>query len=690
VAKDTIVKECPEPPSRTKLKKKKLAPKEAPLVTSALNVPPPKKLKKKRKPVVVQAPLASGPPPEVKRLEKQLRQISTLQASVSAGLTLSAEEVTKLAKRSQVEAALSDLHAKLVAISVDSPEATANATQSTDACRAPGLTSPEQKEGRKETNEGRKERRKVLKKRKADAVTQPVVEEMKRQRNVDGKAVVPVISDGDFRKKHEIIVTGTCPAAFQTFDAAEGQLGESITAALCSQGYTAPTPIQAMAWPLALRGQDMIGVAKTGSGKTCGFLLPILVRLRQRGPSTPPGWNEPALPSVLVLAPTRELAQQIAGEAEKFAVVALAKVATLYGGVPKRDQMFELEAGPDIVIATPGRLMDFSKGVPERGLSAKVALNKVTYLVLDEADRMLDMGFERDIRTIVAQCPESGRPEQSGAAVCSATARQTLFFTATWPKEVQRTAASMTSNAVQLCIGQGAGGDKLTANKNVTQTVKVVDERSKLEELKEVLLKELGPGETAFVFAKTRHTCDYLEQQLWDEKEELSIGTWCRAIHSHKVQWERDASLATFRNMTVGTDNGRRAVLVATDVAARGLDIPGVALVVVYDFGGGNLGEDSGVESYVHRIGRTGRAEKTGRAITFFTKADKGATKLISLLKDANQKVSDELRSLADRDSGRRGGGSSSGKGGKAGGKGGKGKGNGKGGKGKGGKGRRY
>jgi len=214
----------------------------------------------------------------------------------------------------------------------------------------------------------------------------------------------------------------------------------------------------------------------------------------------------------------------------------------------------------------------------------------------------------------------------------------------------------------------------------VTQKVMVVDEKQKLTHLKDILQKELGPGDTAFVFAKTRHTCDYLEQKLWDEKEDLMIGTWCRAIHSHKEQWVRDESLNTFRTITAGKDNGRKGILVATDVAARGLDIPGVALVVVYDFGGGNLGENSGVESYVHRIGRTGRAGKIGKAFTFFTEHDTGAAKLVELLDDAQQRVPQELRDLAEK-SRQRGGGKGwhAGKGGKgvkghkgAGGKGGK------------------
>jgi ATP-dependent RNA helicase DDX5/DBP2 len=331
----------------------------------------------------------------------------------------------------------------------------------------------------------------------------------------------------------------------------------------------------------------MVAVAKTGSGKTCGFLLPALARLRQsQSAFFRPKKGEPAQPKVLVLAPTRELAQQIAGEAEKFAAVANSRVVALYGGVPKGDQVRELAQGAELVISTPGRLLDFSAGRPEKGQGPSVSMKSVAYLVLDEADRMLDMGFEPDIRKIIGECPKCGHPEDHLGPGLSASSRQTLFFTATWPRAVQRTAASLVSQgAVQIRIGQGAGGDKLTANTDVVQVVTVIDEKQKLTQLKELLEKELGPGESAFVFAKTRHTCDYLEKMLWDEKEDLSIGTWCRAIHSHREQWERDGSLETFRSITLGRDNGRRGILVATDVAARGLDIPGVAMVVVFDFG---------------------------------------------------------------------------------------------------------
>jgi len=634
---------------------------------------------------------------KLRRLQKQLRLIVALEAKVVKGFMPSPDQRAKLARRAAMEAEVASLSADThrpdgpampVANVQDAPHKTSipkkkkkkvavkHETHTTpleddpvvdqsvvavtklsqvvddvvDAASSTELSEPKLL-GAKKKPVKRKKREEAIS--TADHSTPGA----KKQKLSDGSAVPPSLGAAAFHKAHEIVVDGLCPPPLETFHAAEAGLGTELVSALRLQGYTAPTPIQAQSWPIALQGQDMVAVAKTGSGKTCGFLMPVLARLRERARPLPkPGC--PAIPSVLVLAPTRELCQQIAGEAEKFSVAANTKVASLYGGVPKGDQIRQLKLGADIVIATPGRLLDFCTGDLGKGLSPLVSLERVTYLVLDEADRMLDMGFEPDIRKIAGQCAKPGRPEQGGAAFgnASGTARQTLFFTATWPTAVQRTAASLTCQAaVQVRIGQGAGGDELTANANVKQVVSVVEEKQKLSLLKGIIDKELGPGETAFIFAKCRHTCDFLEQKLWDEKEDLSIGTWCRAIHSKRTQWERDASLATFRSLTMGKDNGRRGILVATDVAARGLDIPGVALVVCYDFGGGGLGQDSDVESYVHRIGRTGRAGLTGKAFTFFTEYDKGSPKFVELLEGANQKVPDMLRTLAEKEANRRG-----------------------------------
>mmetsp|Transcript_20623 Transcript_20623/g.37119 ORF Transcript_20623/g.37119 Transcript_20623/m.37119 type:complete len:429 (+) Transcript_20623:671-1957(+) len=414
-------------------------------------------------------------------------------------------------------------------------------------------------------------------------------------------------------------------------------MGAAFTSKLVEQGYTAPTPIQAQAWPIAMQGSDMVAVAETGSGKTCGFLLPVLVRISSRGSTCPVPkkidkyFSEPSWPSALVLAPTRELAQQIAGEAEKFCKVAKARVVCIYGGVPKGDHVRELKQGVDVLIATPGRLVDFATPKKEQEFKVCVSLSKVTYFVLDEADRMLDMGFEPDIRKIVDMCPKPG----DGS-------RQTLFFTATWPKSVQHVATALTkADAIEIRIGQSAG-NKLTANKNVKQIVQVLEYNKKLPRLIKVLKEELKAGDTTIVFAATKGGCDYLERNIQREIPDL----WVSSIHGNKDQVERDKSLGIFRKLTAGKED-KRGVLVATDVAARGLDIPGVPLVIVYDFcdGRGNSGE----ESYVHRIGRTGRGGLKGKAFTFFSPGEAGAAELVQLLTVAGQEVPKELEKLVQQ-----------------------------------------
>mmetsp|Transcript_9156 Transcript_9156/g.23946 ORF Transcript_9156/g.23946 Transcript_9156/m.23946 type:complete len:648 (+) Transcript_9156:143-2086(+) len=459
----------------------------------------------------------------------------------------------------------------------------------------------------------------------------------------------------DFRKTHEIVVSGACPAPLESFDAVESEFGKPLAQRLRAQGYTAPTPIQAQAWPLALQGQDVVGIAKAGTGKTCAFLLPAFARLQHRAPRHPPERDEPARPRVLVIVPTRELAQQIAGEAAKFADISCTKVATLYGGVPKLGQVRELKDGPDLVIATPGRLIDFSEGNLAFDRRPLVSFEAVTYLVLDEADRMLDMGFGPDVRKVIGQCPPTGRPQEGGGASGpdAGSKRQTLFFTATWPEAVQKTAMEFTSkDATRVRVGQGGVGVKLMANSDVSQNVFVIPQKDKFIRLLHVLHTELLPAETAIVFVKTKRTCDSLEARLYDPREKLKVGTWCRGIHSGKEQAARDRIMAAFRAITTGAERGksegRRAILVATDVAARGLDIPGVALVVVYDFSGGSATASIGAETYVHRIGRTARAGKSGKSFAFFTPKDvAGAGDFVHLLKRAGQAVPSELRALA-------------------------------------------
>ncbi|KAG5056411.1 hypothetical protein JHK86_011407 [Glycine max] len=365
-------------------------------------------------------------------------------------------------------------------------------------------------------------------------------------------------------------------------------------------GFSAPTPIQAQSWPIALQGRDIVAIAKTGSGKTLGYLVPAFIHLKRSGNNSKMG------PTALVLSPTRELATQIQDEAVKFGKSSRISCACLYGGAPKGPQLRDIDRGADIVVATPGRLNDILE-------MRRISLNQVSYLVLDEADRMLDMGFEPQIRKIVNEVPNR---------------RQTLMFTATWPKEVRKIAADLLVKPVQVNIGNV---DELVANKSITQHVEVLPPMEKQRRL-EHILRSQDSGSKIIIFCSTKKMCDQLARNLTRQ-----FGA--AAIHGDKSQAERDHVLNQFRT-------GRSPVLVATDVAARGLDIKDIRVVVNYDF-------PTGVEDYVHRIGRTGRAGATGLAYTFFGDHDaKYASDLIKVLEGANQKVPPELRDMSSRSGG--------------------------------------
>ncbi|KAK9113717.1 hypothetical protein Syun_020514 [Stephania yunnanensis] len=365
-------------------------------------------------------------------------------------------------------------------------------------------------------------------------------------------------------------------------------------------GFSAPTPIQAQAWPIALQSRDLVAIAKTGSGKTLGYLIPGFIHLKRCR-------NNPQLgPTVLVLSPTRELATQIQDEAVKFSRSSRISCTCLYGGAPKGPQLRDIERGTDIVVATPGRLNDILE-------MRKISLRQVSYLVLDEADRMLDMGFEPQIRKIVKEVPPR---------------RQTLMFTATWPKEVRKIAADLLVHPVQVNIGSI---DELVANKAITQYVEVVAPMEKNRRLEQILRSQ-EPGSKVIIFCSTKKMCDQLARTM-----PRHFGA--AAIHGDKSQGERDYVLNQFRT-------GRSPILVATDVAARGLDIKDIRVVINYDF-------PTGIEDYVHRIGRTGRAGATGLAHTFFSEQDaKFAGDLIKVLEGANQRVPPQIRDLASRGGG--------------------------------------
>ncbi|CAA2946273.1 DEAD-box ATP-dependent RNA helicase 40 [Olea europaea subsp. europaea] len=396
---------------------------------------------------------------------------------------------------------------------------------------------------------------------------------------------IPLSAAEVYCQQHEVTATGdNVPAPFMTFEATG--FPPEILHEIHFAGFSAPTPIQAQTWPIALLNRDIVAIAKTGSGKTLGYLIPAFIHLRRRQNNPLNG------PTVLVLAPTRELATQIQDEAMKFGRSSRVSCTCLYGGAPKGPQLKELDRGVDVVVATPGRLNDILE-------MKRIDFRQVSLLVLDEADRMLDMGFEPQIRKIVNEIPPR---------------RQTLMYTATWPKEVRKIASDLLVNPVQVNIGSV---DELAANKSITQ------KQRRLEQI----LRSQERGSKAIIFCSTKKLCDQVARSLG-----RNFGA--AAIHGDKNQGERDWVLNQFRT-------GKSPVLVATDVASRGLDIRDIRVVINYDF-------PSGIEDYVHRIGRTGRAGATGIAYTFFSEQDwKYAADLVKVLEGANQPVPPEVREIA-------------------------------------------
>ncbi|CAD5231202.1 unnamed protein product [Bursaphelenchus xylophilus] len=363
------------------------------------------------------------------------------------------------------------------------------------------------------------------------------------------------------------------------------------------QHYQTPTVIQSISWPVAMSGRDIVSIAKTGSGKTLGFLLPAIMhilRQERRGPRGGPG--------ALVMLPTRELAQQVEEVARVYCPIMGLEATCLFGGAPKGGQQNDLRRGVDIVIATPGRLLDFLE-------SGVTNMNRCTFLVLDEADRMLDMGFEPQIRKIVGQI----RPD-----------RQTLMFSATWPKEVRSLASDFQTQPVFLNVGSL----ELSANHNITQYVEVIHEHAKPRRLFEVLTRIAQEEQNkTLIFVQTKRKADELTSAMRRD------GWPALCIHGDKSQGERDWVMNEFKS-------GSAPILLATDVASRGLDVSDIKFVINYDY-------PNNSEDYVHRIGRTGRRDNTGTAYTFFTMNDAAkARDLIKVLEEASQVVPDDLRNL--------------------------------------------
>ncbi|KAJ8955957.1 hypothetical protein NQ314_006806 [Rhamnusium bicolor] len=351
-----------------------------------------------------------------------------------------------------------------------------------------------------------------------------------------------------YREVNDIIVRGD-DVPYPNFCFEEGSFPDYVMQILLKQGFNEPTAIQSQGWPVVLSGRDLVGIAQTGSGKTLAYMLPATVHINnQQRPQRGEG------PIALILAPTRELAQQIQKVAHDFGTTTMIRNTCIFGGSPKGPQARDLERGVEIVIATPGRLIDFL----EKGTTN---LQRCTYLVLDEADRMLDMGFEPQIRKIIQQI----RPD-----------RQVLMWSATWPKQVQALAEEFLVNYVQK-------------------------QKKKVDDITKVIKRD---------------------------------GFSAICIHGDKSQPERDYVLSEFRN-------GKFSILVATDVAARGLDVEDVKYVINYDY-------PNSSEDYVHRIGRTGRCQQAGTAYAFFTSNNQRQAKdLIAVLEEAGQNVSAQLQELA-------------------------------------------
>ncbi len=339
-------------------------------------------------------------------------------------------------------------------------------------------------------------------------------------------------------------------------------LSAPLLKALAAAQYTIPTPIQAQAIPHVLAGRDLLGIAQTGTGKTAAFALPILQRLA--ADTRKPERNTCR---ALVLSPTRELASQIAESFKTYGQHLGFGVATVFGGVSIRPQIDRLMRGVDVLVATPGRLIDH---LQQRTLR----LDKVEIFVLDEADQMLDMGFIHAIRRIVPLLPK---------------ARQSLFFSATMPKEIGALAADLLRNPVEVSVTP-----KATTAERINQSVIFVETARKRLVLSDLIRRE--GMERALVFTRTKHGADKVVRHLGED------GIAAIAIHGNKSQSQRERALASFKN-------GSTKILVATDIAARGIDVEAVSHVINFDLP--NISE-----SYVHRIGRTARAGADGRAIS--------------------------------------------------------------------------
>lgn len=399
-----------------------------------------------------------------------------------------------------------------------------------------------------------------------------------------------------FREDYNITLKGgKIPNPIRSWK--EAGFHQDIMEIINKVGYKSPTPIQRQAIPIGLQNRDIIGVAETGSGKTLAFLIPLLTWI-QSLPKSERMEDADQGPYAIILAPTRELAQQIEEETNKFGIPLGITSVVVVGGLSREEQGFKLRLGCEIVIATPGRLIDVLD-------NRYLVLNRCTYVVLDEADRMIDMGFEPDVQKILEYMPVSNvKPDTDAAEDASVLLanyntkkkyRQTVMFTATMPPAVERLARSYLRRPAIVYIGSiGKPVDR------TEQIVYMIGENEKRRKLTETLQRNVEPP--IIIFVNQKKGADVLAKGL--EK----LGFNACTLHGGKGQEQRDFALASLKN-------GSKDILVATDVAGRGIDIKDVSVVINYDMA-------KSIEDYTHRIGRTGRAGKTGKAISFVTKED--------------------------------------------------------------------
>lgn len=524
------------------------------------------------------------------------------------------------------------LEAKKLGISYDELKERKNKKSSSSPSSSPTKSKKREAESLESTEHVQEKKR--MRAYSGDGDLDGAANQRRRTRSMDAeeeKALQKQISPEAWRNEHSITIKnhGNGPesqvdtAPFMEFS--DAPFCNNIQKIFKQVGFDKPTHIQSQAWPIAIKGKDMICIAKTGSGKTCGFLLPSMHQFLQSQESRGGRRTDPVL---LVLAPTRELAVQIMEEAQRFGRPLGIRSLCCYGGSSKYPQIAALQRGVECIIATPGRLNDLLE-------MRKANLSNIKFVVLDEADRMLDMGFEPQIRSIMKHVPT----QQA----------QTLLFSATWPKEIQRLAFEFLKDPIQINVGEVG---VLVANKDITQKIIMTSENEKFDKLKEILTnlqskdgdtnKVLAGGKThakVIVFVAKKVSCNDLANHLWDD------GFAVDSLHGDRPQWERTKVMNAFKS-------GQLLMLIATDVAARGLDVKDVGAVVNYDMPCGT----NAVEDYVHRIGRTGRAGNKGEAFTFFTQGDrKCARQLVEVLGKAGQEVPPELQAMVPRFS--RGGG---------------------------------